>query len=821
MLNERISNVVAAGTTILLLTGCSARQTSPEFGNDRVHRLPGRIEAEDFRGGPEGIAFHVSLANRAPQAYRPSAVRISTVVPSGFRVTSLSSGDWLAYTVHVAREGAYLLRVRGASIGCGGTFHVEFEGKNVTGPLKFANTCSSDRDWEDIDRDGVTLRAGLQTMRFVVDSNGMSLQTAGNIDFVEILERVGGARETRVSQSSDVELAHPRLFVTDERLAEIRNARRTPRSLHRSVLNDMEDRVRGRMRTDLPRAVAELPAAAELATAEEAALLYLVTQEKAYSEFAFSILRSFLDDARRTRVLIPQRASEFTELPLERSAVGMAFGITYDWCFNAWTAEQRITVRKAIEQALDSWACVGHRGLESPFDTPFFGAFRGAELVMTAAIGGDRRRQNRFMQLRRWLVAHVENGYSESGLASTGADVDVAGAFLLPAAYALEQIGDPELLRMVSRKSWWKLAMVADLMRDIRFANDPPHAGWRNLLFRTVPQEYIPYYRWAYDHSIGKDATAPTYDGDQAGAVWAVLFYPESVESRDPRDTIPTFVADRTIGAFIWRSDWREKQPVVFEAFADSSESESQLDLPRAFSLVLRAGIDTLIKELPPKSDQTSNLLVDGRSFDMEHRHTIGRVDQYREGPRNTTTVGIDGTAKFSRLGLGSAHRLVWVDRRPANGSSMIWSTLDRIHSTAEHEYAWQINIGTIGNAVVDISSRQGSTVPHFLARWPSGTGLEGWVLSPERAVVELEKCTQCGANSDQLLRVTTKGTNTAIWLVVAVSSNGRATTASVSGSGLSSVIDIDGTTVRFDEKQRAIVEEGHGRPLRRSGQFR
>lgn len=810
--------ILVAGTMICALAGCGGPGPSQYYKNGKPPQIPGRVEAEDFDNGPDGIAFHVSSANRAPQAYRRSAVKISAVVPAGLRVTDLAAGDWLAYTVRVARDGAYVVRVRSASVGCGGSFHIEFAGRDVTGPLKVPNTCSSDRDWEDVEKDGVTLKAGQQTMRLVVDTPGLLPKTAGNIDYLEVVESTGWTREIPESHPSAADVRHPRLFVTEKRLAEIRVARRSPLSHHSAVLKQIQERVRTWMRPDAKLDAAELPAATKVGLAQEAALLYLVTQDTAYADFAFAVLRSFLADGSK-RQLIPYLASEFTELPVERSAVGMAFGITFDWCYNAWTPEQRAVVRQAIEEALNVWPCIGHKGLESPFDTPPFGAFRGAELVMTLAIGQESTRGKRFGQLRRWLLAHVESGYSESGLAPTGAEVDVAGAFVLPAAYALLDVGDSDLVKSVARRSWWKLAMIADLMVETQVASDIPHAGWRNLLFPSVPREYVPYYRWVYDHRLGRDASVPSYEGAQGGAVWAVLYYPERVEPRDPTGVVPTSIADRTLGAFTWRSDWRDKQAIVLAAFADAAESESALDLPRAFNLALQAGGRTLIKELPPKPDLASSLLVDGRSFDFDGRRAIGRVEQCAEEPGGTTTVVIDGSAKYSRLGLQSARRLVWVDRSPPNGTPMLWSTLDQVRASTEHVYAWQINLGTIGNAAIEVSARAGQRPPTFLARWSDGTGLQGWVLSPENAVVEMEKCRQCGVKSDQLLRVAAKGANETIWVVVAAFSGDRRAIATVSGAGLGSVIDFAGARLRFDEKKQSLFGERRASPSRRTGQ--
>ncbi len=53
----------------------------------------------------------------------------------GYDVGWISAGEWLAYSVNVKAAGSYVLEARVASPSEGGTFHVEFDGVNVTGPL--------------------------------------------------------------------------------------------------------------------------------------------------------------------------------------------------------------------------------------------------------------------------------------------------------------------------------------------------------------------------------------------------------------------------------------------------------------------------------------------------------------------------------------------------------------------------------------------------------------------------------------------------------------------------------------------------------------
>ena len=74
--------------------------------------------------------------------------------------------------------GTYALEARIASSGAGGTFHIEFNGVNKTGPISIPNT-GHWGIWQTISLPNVTLSAGQQVMRVVMDT-----ESAANGGFV-------------------------------------------------------------------------------------------------------------------------------------------------------------------------------------------------------------------------------------------------------------------------------------------------------------------------------------------------------------------------------------------------------------------------------------------------------------------------------------------------------------------------------------------------------------------------------------------------------------------------------------------------------------
>jgi hypothetical protein len=133
--------------------------------------LPGVVEAEDYDRGGEGVAYHDNTANNTGGRYRTTeGVDIESSSEGGFNVGWIEAGEWIEYTVNVADGGDYFLVTRVATPNAGGTFHVEFNGMDVTGRLAVPST-GGWQSWSNLSAT-VTLRPGIQIMRFRRDTAG-------------------------------------------------------------------------------------------------------------------------------------------------------------------------------------------------------------------------------------------------------------------------------------------------------------------------------------------------------------------------------------------------------------------------------------------------------------------------------------------------------------------------------------------------------------------------------------------------------------------------------------------------------------------------
>jgi RHS repeat-associated protein len=93
----------------------------------------------------------------------------------------MQAGDWMNYTVNVSQAGSYTVTALTYYWGPpGGTFHLEADGVNVTGPVQLPGNSS----WQTVTKTGVQLTAGPHLLRLVDDTNGAAGDYLGCIDYL-------------------------------------------------------------------------------------------------------------------------------------------------------------------------------------------------------------------------------------------------------------------------------------------------------------------------------------------------------------------------------------------------------------------------------------------------------------------------------------------------------------------------------------------------------------------------------------------------------------------------------------------------------------
>ena len=136
--------------------------------------VPGIVQAENFDNGGAGVAYYTPHPGTGGDPYRGTEIGIQATgdVGGGHNVGWIYATEWLNYTINVAATGTYVLALRVASGGQGGTFHVDFGGVNETGTLTVPNT-GGWQTYVTLTTD-VQLTAGQQIMQFDLDTAGVT-----------------------------------------------------------------------------------------------------------------------------------------------------------------------------------------------------------------------------------------------------------------------------------------------------------------------------------------------------------------------------------------------------------------------------------------------------------------------------------------------------------------------------------------------------------------------------------------------------------------------------------------------------------------------
>jgi hypothetical protein len=89
--------------------------TQSPYGGTAIS-LPGKIEAENYDLGGQGVAYNDATPGNSGGAYRNDDVDVQAAAEGGYNIGYASAGDWTEYTVNVSASGAYNFEFRVAAI---------------------------------------------------------------------------------------------------------------------------------------------------------------------------------------------------------------------------------------------------------------------------------------------------------------------------------------------------------------------------------------------------------------------------------------------------------------------------------------------------------------------------------------------------------------------------------------------------------------------------------------------------------------------------------------------------------------------------------
>jgi beta-glucanase (GH16 family) len=151
--------------------------------------IPGTVECENYMNGGANISYYDTTSGNSGSQYRNDDVDVETCSDAGggYDVGWTAAGEWLNYSINAAYTGLYNINLRVASLGAGGTFHIEIDGANVTGTMTVPDTAGW-QTWQSVGVTGINIKSGIHIMKLVMDANGAtggvgnfnSIQVSGN-----------------------------------------------------------------------------------------------------------------------------------------------------------------------------------------------------------------------------------------------------------------------------------------------------------------------------------------------------------------------------------------------------------------------------------------------------------------------------------------------------------------------------------------------------------------------------------------------------------------------------------------------------------------
>ncbi|MEO1593349.1 MAG: hypothetical protein AAFU71_18955, partial [Cyanobacteria bacterium J06632_22] len=559
----------------------------------------------------------------------------------------------------------------------------------------------------------------------------------------------------------------------------------------------------------------------------EAAFLYRLTDDEQYAQAAYSALQQMYDDP-DPDLRLPNQG-----YGLARAATGMGLALAYDWAFSGWTSQQQQYIYGKIIEALDAWPSYGHPNLSSGggYGSNWVAVSRGAETVMMLAVSEEGNRANRFDNLRFWLNEHLKTNYGDIGLSQEGIGyISYGGGFLVPAIYALRQTGlsefvddgtptdvfdtftDIDFWQLPTYLGAWDAEQTALQTGSSWIGFDPE--GWTSLLLDTVPTADLPYYQYVYDAYRGINNSASPdakFDQRRAGTVWSLLYYPTDSVAENPNGVLPLSVEDSDKGGYFFRNRWQDLNDVRVAMLGHFEHHRYAHVLPDAFALRL-GGYDTYFFGGPrggggdPK--YRTKLLIEGQAGD--DKYTANKAGSFFESRPTGGYAMIDGGEIYQRLGVDSAERHLLVDFSGNVGSALM-ATLDRIENIESLTYTWQASLGTSQDqgGVTAVTTAQEAGLTTVLLLGQQNSYLKLWILNPSEATVSLADPNV----ADSPLKIETTASDADIWVAMVIGT-GQPPTATVTGTGLETQLQLGNALVYFDPSTEQIITETIANPL-------
>lgn len=476
-------------------------------------------------------------------------------------------------------------------------------------------------------------------------------------------------------------LGHPRLFLNETRLSELRRGIGKP-GHQQSAWRSMEARLlegvsgyggRGGYAKSIY--VRELAFAAQL------------TGKAEYCRTAHGMVLAAQTDEDRAD----------TGYGLSRAMMSMGFAMAYDWCYPMWGESERETVRGILKRAADAWPEFRHANVDSAHKGSNWAAVtRGGELILHLAARGDGdygQREDRVELCLRDLAQHMKTAYGEFGWTQEGTGyLEYTFGFLAPAVLAARDVGRPELFEQMRKIRWWQLAELSlsfraghNMLQSGVSGEASTIEGMSSLMLELTPAEHLPGYVYWYDRHTGRLSPKPHYDGRRAGTIWAMLYYPDRVEPKAPAVEA---ALDGAKGAFFFRNRYRDANDILLSLVSRNDHHSHAWHQAETYQISLMA-FDSSFAIGPVKERDVklySKPFVDGKP---DVKVGLGRTLSAKATADGGGVVELEAGENF---GIAQARRRFAVSF-PGEGRGVI-EIEDDFSDRVEHDWVWQMRPG-------------------------------------------------------------------------------------------------------------------------------
>jgi subtilisin family serine protease len=186
-----LSYAIASGARVSTLTVASNAGDNPSISvalngaEPPPIPLPGRLQAEAYKEGGEGLGYHDLTAGNAGGQLRTDNVDIESTadIGGGYDIGYTQAGEWLAYDVNVAATGLYALTARlAAGVAGARSMSMQVDGATVA-TFSFADG-SGWQVWKNVAVQNVNLTAGNHVVRLTMVTPDF------NVNYLDVAAKV-------------------------------------------------------------------------------------------------------------------------------------------------------------------------------------------------------------------------------------------------------------------------------------------------------------------------------------------------------------------------------------------------------------------------------------------------------------------------------------------------------------------------------------------------------------------------------------------------------------------------------------------------------